>query len=174
MKNKDLKAEGWIRFFWLKVFFPLKIRRHPTISSIKSQTFWQKKLPGGNSSVSALLHLRPWKYLVKPLKEVIPETHIEHGNERSLQQTHQHVAPVVLVIRDPGVAHVHREGHQEELDGGPEKSGPLSHQSRLHVKLQREMELNGRRGWEMGKDGEQGSSREWIWAAEKGHQTFQK
>ena len=74
-----------------------------------------------------------------PLKEVVLETHIEHSNERSLQQPHQHVAPVVLVIRDSGVTHIHRKGHQEELDGGPEKSGPLSHQSRLHIKLEEEI-----------------------------------
>ncbi len=63
------------------------------------------------------------------------ETHIEHSNERSLQQPHQHIAPVVLVIRDSGVTDIYREGHQEELDGGPQKSGPLSHQPRLHVQL---------------------------------------
>lgn len=71
-----------------------------------------------------------------PLKAVVLETHVEHSNKRSLQQPHQHVAPVVLVIRDSGVTHIHRKGHQEELDGGPEKSGPLSHQSCLHVKLE--------------------------------------
>ena len=70
-----------------------------------------------------------------PLREVVVATHIEYSNKRSLQQPHQHVAPVVLVIRDSGVTHIHRKGHQEELDGGPEKSGPLSHKSRLHVKL---------------------------------------
>lgn len=82
-----------------------------------------------------------------PLKDVALETHVEHSNKRSLQQPHQHVAPVVLVIRDSGVTHIHREGHQEELDGGPEKSGPLSHQSRLHVKLKGEIEWKKSRGW---------------------------
>lgn len=82
-----------------------------------------------------------------PLKDVALETHIEHSNKRSLQQPHQHVAPVVLVIRDSGVTHIHRKGHQEELDGGPEKSGPLSHQSRLHVKLKGETEWKKCRGW---------------------------
>lgn len=68
------------------------------------------------------------------------ETHVEHGNKRSLQQPRQHVAPVVLVIGDPGVAHIHSEGHQEELDGGPQKSGPLCRQSGLHVKLEKKLE----------------------------------
>lgn len=81
------------------------------------------------------------------LKEVVLDTHIEHSNKRSLQQPHQHVAPVVLVIRDSGVTHIHRKGHQEELDGGPEKSGPLSHQSRLHIKLQGETGWKKSRGW---------------------------
>lgn len=74
------------------------------------------------------------------LKDVVLETYVEYSNKRSLKQPHQHVAPVVLVIRDSGVAHIHREGHQEELDGGPEKSGPLCCESRLHVKLWWEME----------------------------------
>lgn len=77
-------------------------------------------------------------------KPVVPETHIEHGDEGSLQQPHQHVAPVVLVIRDSGVAHVHGEGHQEELDRGPEESGPLRRKSRLHVQL--ETEWDGKKG----------------------------
>ena len=80
------------------------------------------------------------------MKLVALETHIEHSNEGSLQQPHQDVAPVVLVIRDSGVTHIHREGHQEELDGGPEESGPLSWKSCLHVKLE---------GW-----GEKGQKRE--------------
>lgn len=65
------------------------------------------------------------------------ETHVEHGDKRTLQQPRQHVAPVVLVIRDPGVAHIHREGHQEELDGRPQQPGPLRCQSGLHIKLER-------------------------------------
>lgn len=96
---------------------------------------------------------KPRKCLVKPLKDVVRETHVEHGDQRSLQQTHQHVAPVVLVIRDPGVAHVHREGHQEELDGGPQKSGPLSNQSGLHVKLERG---DGVEKGEIGREGDRG------------------
>lgn len=51
---------------------------------------------------------------------------------------------MVLVIRDSGVTHINREGHQEELDGGPEKSGPLCHKSRLHVKLEVETERKKR------------------------------
>lgn len=79
-----------------------------------------------------------------PLKEVVLETHIKHSNKSSLQQPHQHVAPVVLVIRDSGVTHIYRKGHQEELDGGSEKSGPLSRQSRLNVKLEGETEWKQR------------------------------
>lgn len=69
------------------------------------------------------------------LKDIVLEAHIEYSNKGSLQQPHQHVAPVVLVIRDSGVAHIHGKGHQEELDCGPEKSGPLSCKSRLHIQL---------------------------------------
>lgn len=94
------------------------------------------------------------------MKDVVRETHVEHSDQRSLQQTHQHVAPVVLVIRDPGVAHVHREGHQEELDGGPQKSGPLSNQSCLHVKLERGKRVEG------GRDGDDGLD-EKRWKREK-------
>lgn len=138
-------------------------------------TISRKPLPGGAGSTSAALKLKPRKCLVKPLKDVVRETHVEHGDERSLQQTHQHVAPVVLVIRDPGVAHVHREGHQEELDGGPQKSGPLSNQSGLHVKLERGdgkwrrgREGGGgegdddRFGWKDGKKRERKSGQNWI------------
>lgn len=81
-----------------------------------------------------------------PLKEVVLETHIKHSNKRSLQQPHQYVAPVVLVIRYSGVSHIHCKGHQEELDGGPEKSCPLSRQSRLHIKLKRQIEWKKRKG----------------------------
>lgn len=86
-----------------------------------------------------------YKLLQFPSKEVVLETHIEHSNQRSLQQPHQHIAPVVLVIRYPGVSHIHRKGHQEELDGGPEESRPLSNQSRLHIKLKRQIEEEKRR-----------------------------
>ncbi len=75
------------------------------------------------------------KFVVFCLNEVVLETHVEHSNKRSLQKPDQHVAPMVLVIRDSGVTDIHRKGHQEELDGGPEESGPLSHQPRLHVQL---------------------------------------
>lgn len=51
---------------------------------------------------------------------------------------------MVLVIRDSGVTHINREGHQEELDGGPEKSGPLCYKPRLHVKLEGEAEWKER------------------------------
>lgn len=71
---------------------------------------------------------------------VSSETHIEHGNESSLQQPQQRVAPVMVVIRDSGVTHINREDHQEELDGGPDESGPLRHESGLHVQLWREEE----------------------------------
>lgn len=62
-------------------------------------------------------------------------TYVEHGDERPLQQPHQHVAPVVLVIGDARVAYVDGEGHQEELHGGPQESRPLGHQPGLHVQL---------------------------------------
>lgn len=118
-------------------------------------TISRNQLPGGTGSISAALKLKPRKCLVKPLKDVVRETHVEHGDQRSLQQTHQHVAPVVLVIRDAGVAHVHREGHQEELDGGPQKPGPLSNQSCLHVKLERGDGVGkGERGREEGREGD--------------------
>lgn len=116
-------------------------------------TISRNQLPGNTGSISAALKLKPRKCLVKPLKDVVRETHVEHGDQRSLQQTHQHVAPVVLVIRDAGVAHVHREGHQEELDGGPQKPGPLSNQSGLHVKLERGDGVGkGERGRKGGKE----------------------
>lgn len=91
--------------------------------------------PTSTARCPQALKPKPRKCPVKPLN-VVRETHVEHGDQRSLQQTHQHVAPVVLVIRDPGVAHVHGEGHQEELDGRPQKSGPFSNQSGLHIKLE--------------------------------------
>lgn len=67
-----------------------------------------------------------------------PETHVEHGDERALQQPRQHVAPVVLVVGDASVAHIDCEGHQEELDGRPQQPGPLGCQSGLDVELERE------------------------------------
>ena len=95
------------------------------------------------------------------MKLVALETHIEHSNEGSLQQPHQDVAPVVLVIRDSGVTHIHREGHQEELDGGPEKSGPLCWKSRLHVKLESGRRAEGSGSWGgVGLKGEKTEKRE--------------
>lgn len=65
------------------------------------------------------------------------DTHNEDSNESPLQQPHQHIAPVVLVVGDPGVAHVDGEGNEEELDGGTQQPGPLPHQPGLHVELGR-------------------------------------
>lgn len=70
------------------------------------------------------------------------DTHNEDGNESPLQQPHQHVAPVVLVVRHPGVAHVDGEGDEEELDGGTQQPGPLPHQPGLHVELGSKEERN--------------------------------
>lgn len=96
---------------------------------------------------------------VLPFCDVVLVTHIEYSNKCSLQQPHQHVAPVVLVIRDSGVTHIHREGHQEELDGGAKKSGPLSHEPRLHVKLE----------WGLERKKSSGESEEWwiVWGEEE-------
>lgn len=62
-------------------------------------------------------------------------THNEHGYERSLQQSHQHVTPVVFEVRHACVSHVQREGHQEELDGWSDQSRPLPLHPGLDVKL---------------------------------------
>lgn len=74
--------------------------------------------------------------MIKFSDEKVLRTHVEYGDERSLKQAHQHVTPVVLVIRHSSVTHIYRKGHQEELDGGPEKSGPLGYQSGLNVELE--------------------------------------
>ena len=75
-------------------------------------------------------------------KKPAGNTHVEDGDESALEEAHQNVAPVVLVIRHAGVAHVHRKGHKEELDCGPDESCPLSPQSRLDIQLER---MRGRR-----------------------------
>lgn len=65
------------------------------------------------------------------------DTHDEDGNEGPLEQPRQHIAPVVLVVRHPGVAHIDGEGDEEELDGGAQQPGPLPHQPGLHIELGR-------------------------------------
>lgn len=62
-------------------------------------------------------------------------THNEHSDERSLQQSHQHVTPVVFEVRDARVCHVQRKRHQEELDRWSDQSRPLPLHSGLDVKL---------------------------------------
>lgn len=66
-------------------------------------------------------------------------THSEHGDERPLQEADQHVAPVVLEVGHAGVSHVQGEGHQEELDGRSDQSGPLAPHPGLDVELERQM-----------------------------------
>lgn len=70
-------------------------------------------------------------------KKPAGNTHVEDGNESALEEAHQNVAPVVLVIGHAGVAHVNRKGHKEELDCGSEESCPLSPQPRLDIQLER-------------------------------------
>lgn len=62
-------------------------------------------------------------------------THVEHSDERSLQQTNQNVAPVVLVVGHPGVTHVEGERHQEELDGRSDQASPFPLHPGLDVEL---------------------------------------
>lgn len=62
-------------------------------------------------------------------------TYSEDGDERPLQQPHQHVAPVVFVVRHAGVADIQRERHQEELDGGSNQPRPLPSHPGLDVEL---------------------------------------
>lgn len=62
-------------------------------------------------------------------------THVEHSDERPLQQTNQNVAPVVLVVGHPGVTNVEGECHQEELDGRSDQARPFSLHPGLDVEL---------------------------------------
>ena len=62
-------------------------------------------------------------------------THHQDGHEGSLQQAHEHVAPVVLVVGHPGQPRVDGRRDQEELQGGPQEPGPASLEPRLEVKL---------------------------------------
>lgn len=63
--------------------------------------------------------------------------HCENGDERSLQQPHQDVAPVMLEVRHAGVPYVQRKTHQEELDGWSDQSCPFPLQPGLDVELHR-------------------------------------
>lgn len=53
------------------------------------------------------------------------KTHVKHSDERPLQQTNHNVAPVMLVVGHPGVADVHGERNQEELDGWSNQARPF-------------------------------------------------
>lgn len=65
-------------------------------------------------------------------------TYSENCDKRPLEEPHQHVAPVVLIIRHAGVTYIHSKGHQEELDGGPQKTGPFCIQPGLDIELVKE------------------------------------
>lgn len=47
-----------------------------------------------------------------------PAAHRKAGHQRPLKESDENIAPVVLVVRHAAVAHVDREGHQEELYSG--------------------------------------------------------
>lgn len=59
----------------------------------------------------------------------------QQSHEGALQEPHQHVAPVVLIIRHPGQACVNGGGDQEELDCGSEQPSPVGPQASLQVEL---------------------------------------
>lgn len=59
----------------------------------------------------------------------------ENCNQRPLEESNQHVAPVMFIIRHARVTHVHGEGHQEELDGWPQETSPFCIKSSLDVQL---------------------------------------
>lgn len=65
----------------------------------------------------------------------------QQGHEGPLQEPHQHVAPVVFIIRHPGQSRVNRGGDQEKLDCGPEQPGPGGLQTGLQVELRRTVVL---------------------------------
>lgn len=66
---------------------------------------------------------------------VVFGTYGEYGDDGSLHQSHQHVAPVVFVVRHTRVSYVQRKRHQEELDRGSNQSRPLPLHSGLDVEL---------------------------------------
>jgi len=68
-------------------------------------------------------------------------TYNENCNERPLEEPHQHIAPVVLIIGHAGVTDIHSKGHQEELDGWPQKTGPFRIQSGLDIELGEKKDL---------------------------------
>lgn len=65
----------------------------------------------------------------------VPGAHSEAGHQGALQEAHENIAPVVLVVRYTGVAHIEGEGHQEELHRGPQQPRPLPAEPRLHIEL---------------------------------------
>lgn len=66
-----------------------------------------------------------------------PPTHTYHedSNERPLKEAHQHIAPVVFVVRHSGVAHEDGKGEEEKLDCWAHQSGPSTHHACLDVEL---------------------------------------
>lgn len=68
-------------------------------------------------------------------------TYSENCNQRPLEESNQHVAPVMFIIRHAGVTHVHGERHQEELDGWPQETSPFCIQSSLDVELRKEKDV---------------------------------
>ncbi|KAG7271544.1 hypothetical protein CRUP_004007 [Coryphaenoides rupestris] len=57
------------------------------------------------------------------------------GHERALQQTRQHVAPVVLVVGHARQPRVDGRRDQEELQGGPQQTRPVNLEPGLEVEL---------------------------------------
>lgn len=62
-------------------------------------------------------------------------TYSENCNERPLEESDKHVAPMMFIIGHAGVTYVHGEGHQEELDGWPQETSPFCIESSLDVEL---------------------------------------
>lgn len=61
--------------------------------------------------------------------------HRENCDQRPLQKTYDHVAPVVFVVRHTCVSHINGKGHQEELNCGSEEAGPLGCHTCLDIQL---------------------------------------
>lgn len=64
-------------------------------------------------------------------------TYHQQSHEGALQEPHQHVAPVVFIIRHPGQARVNGGSDEEELECGSEQPSPAGPQTSLQVELRR-------------------------------------
>lgn len=68
--------------------------------------------------------------------------HRENCDQSPLQKTHDHVAPVVFVVRHTCVSYINGKGHQEELNCGSEEAGPLGCHTCLDIQLHRTRKNN--------------------------------